>query len=52
MEEQVSEVEGKVIITNNNLLFHFGSHNNDLLILKQWRGALNGRSRTYLKDCY
>ena len=36
MEEQVSEVEGKVIITNNNLLFHFGGHNNDLLILKQW----------------
>ena len=27
MEEQVSEVEREVIITNNNLLFHFGGHN-------------------------
>ena len=41
MEEQVSEMEREVITTNNNLLFHFGGHNNDLLILKQWRGALN-----------
>ena len=41
MEEQVSEVEREVVITDNNLLFHFGGHNNDLLILKQWKGALN-----------
>ena len=41
MEEQVSEMEREVIITNNNLLFHFDGHNNDLLILKQWKGALN-----------
>ena len=41
MEEQVSEMEREVIITNNNLLFHFDGHNIDLLILKQWKGALN-----------
>ena len=41
MEEQISEVEREVIITNNNLLFHFNGHNYDLLILKQWKGALN-----------
>ena len=36
MEEQVTEVEEKVIITNNNLLFHFSAgHNNDWLLLKQ-----------------
>ena len=23
------------------LLFHFSGHNNDLLVLKQWKGALN-----------
>ena len=39
MEEQVTEVD-KVIITNNNLLFHFSAgHNNDWLLLKQWKGA-------------
>ena len=41
MEEQISEVEREVIITNNNVLFHFDGHNNDVLILKQWKGALN-----------
>ena len=41
MEEQAREVEREVIITNNNLLFHFDGHNNDLLVLKQWKGALN-----------
>ena len=39
MEEQVTEVEEKVIITNN-LLFHFSAgHNNDWLLLKQKKGA-------------
>ena len=28
-------------ITNNNLLLHFSGHNNDLLVLKQWKGPLN-----------
>ena len=39
MEGQVTDVEQEVIITNNNLLFHFSGHNNDLLVLKQWNGA-------------
>ena len=34
-------MEQGVIITNNNLLLHFCGHNNDLLVLKQWKGALN-----------
>ena len=29
------QVEQKVIIGNNKLLFHFRGHNNDLLVLKQ-----------------
>ena len=29
------QVEQEVIIRNNNLLFHFRGHNNDLLVLKQ-----------------
>ena len=32
LEEQVTEVEHEVIITNNNLLFHLSGHNNDLLV--------------------
>lgn len=35
MEEQ------EVTIRNNNLLFHFSGYNNDLLVLKLWKGALN-----------
>ena len=41
MEGQVTDVEQEIIITNNNLLFHFSGHNNNLLVLKQWKGALN-----------
>ena len=41
MEGQVTDMEQEVIITNNNLLLHFSGHNNDLLVLKQWKGALN-----------
>ena len=37
--EQVIEVEQEVIMTNYNLLFHFSGHNNDLLVLKQWKGV-------------
>ena len=40
MEGQVTDVEQEVIITNSNLLLHFSGHNNDLLVLKQWKGAL------------
>lgn len=28
------------IIEDNDLLFHFGDHNIDLLVLKRWNGAL------------
>ena len=41
MEGQVIDMEQEVIITNNNLLLHFSGHNNDLLVVKQWKGALN-----------
>ena len=34
LEEQVTEVEHEVIVTNNNLLFHLSGHNNDLLVRK------------------
>ena len=39
MEEQVTDLEEEVIITNNYLLFHFSVHNKDLLVLKQWKGT-------------
>ena len=56
MEEEVSEVEREVIITNNNLLFHFGGHNNDLLILKQRERCIKSDSalappQHSIKDC-
>ena len=41
MKEQATEIKKGVIIMNNNLLFDFSSHNNDLLVLKQWKGAFN-----------
>ena len=42
MERQLNGVEQEVILTNNNLLLRF-SGDNDLLVLKQWKGALNPR---------
>ena len=41
MGEQVTEVEPEVIVMDNSPLFHFSGHNNDLPVLKQWKGALN-----------
>ena len=41
MKEQAIEIKQGVIKTNNNLLFHFNGHNNDLLVLKQLKGAFN-----------
>ena len=41
MKEQATEIKKGVIKTNNNLLFHFNGHNNDLLVLKQLKGAFN-----------
>ena len=44
MGEQVTEVEQEVIVMDNSPLFHFSGHNNDLPVLKQWKGALNHHS--------
>ena len=41
MKEQATEIKKGVIIMNNKLLFDFSGHNNDLLVLKQWKGAFN-----------
>ena len=41
LSRQAIEVKQGVIITNKNLQFHFKGHNNDLLVLKQWKGAFN-----------
>ena len=41
LSRQATEVKQGVIITNKNLQFHFKGHNNDLLVLKQWKGAFN-----------
>ena len=38
-KEQVIEVEQKIIIRNNNLLFQFSDHNNNLLDLKLWKST-------------
>ena len=40
---QGRQVEQEVVITNKNPLFHFRGHNNDLLVLKQWKGSLTTR---------
>ena len=49
MEGQVTDLEQEVMITNNNpLLIHFSEHNNDLLVLKQLKGALNRIMRSLL----
>ena len=39
MEEQVTDLEEEVIITNNKPLFQFSVHNKDLLVLKQWKST-------------
>ena len=36
-QEQVVELQQKIIITNDNLLFQFGDHNNNLLVPKLWK---------------
>ena len=41
LSRQATEVKQGVIITNKNLQFHFKGHNNDLLVLKQWKGAFS-----------
>ena len=41
IEEQATEVDQEVITTNKDLLFHLIGSNNDLLVLNQWKGALN-----------
>ena len=32
-------MEQKIIIRNNNLLFQFNDHNNNLLVLKLWKST-------------
>ena len=32
-------MEQKIIIRNNNLLFQFSDHNNNLLVLKLWKNT-------------
>ena len=41
IEEQATEVDQEVITTNKDLLFRLIGSNNDLLVLNQWKGALN-----------
>ena len=36
---EVTEVNQELTITNNNLLFLSSCHNNDLLVLKKWKGT-------------
>ena len=48
-EKQVIEVEQVVITTKNSLPFHFSDHNNVLLVVKQWKGALNLPARSALR---
>ena len=48
MEEQATEVDQEVITTNDNLLCHLIGYNNDLLVLNQWKGALNRKKPSLL----
>ena len=48
MEEQATEVDPEVITTNDNLLCHLIGYNNDLLVLNQWKGALNRKKPSLL----
>ena len=58
-------MDQEVITTNKDLLFHLIGYNNDLLVLNQWKGALNRimlsllsllkinvRACTYLRGAY
>ena len=58
-------MDQEVITTNKDLLFHLTGYNNDLLVLNQWKGALNRimpsllsllkinvRACTYLRGAY
>lgn len=40
MKEEITEVEQEDIITNNNLLFYFSGHNNDLLVPKTMESCI------------
>ena len=48
MEEQATEVDQEVITTNDKLLCHLIGYNNDLLVLNQWKGALNRKKPSLL----
>ena len=48
MENWATEVDQEVDINTYNNLFHFIGHNNDLLFLKQWKGAVISLLKTRL----
>ena len=49
MKEDITEVEQEDIITNNNLLFYFSGHNNDLLVPKTMESCILKTKQTQEK---
>lgn len=50
MKEEITEVEQEDIITNNNLLFYFSGHNNDLLVPKTMESCILKTKQTQAKQ--
>jgi len=49
MKEEITEVEQEDNITNNNLLFYFSGHNNDLLVPKTMESCILKTKQTKTK---
>lgn len=49
MKEEIIQVEQEDIITNNNLLFYFSGHNNDLLVPKTMESCILKTKQTKTK---
>lgn len=49
MKEEIIQVEREDIITNNNLLFYFSGHNNDLLVPKTMESCILKTKQTKTK---
>ena len=49
MKEEITEVEQEHNITNNNLLFYFSGHNNDLLVPKTMESCILKTKQTKTK---
>ena len=49
MKEEIIQVEQEDIITNNNLLFYFSGHNNDLLVTKTMESCILKTKQTKTK---